>query len=160
LKSLDDDYYLINDILLDRRYGNIDHVLLSPHGIFVIETKNWDGKYRCEGDDWYLGGEASSGRPLESVSIRVKGNAAELSQMVEEELFKNYIKIWVQGLVVFTSPSVDLTLHDPTIQVLRLEELKDFLTNYRSPSGVKFSSRDLESIGRFILKEAGEGSSL
>jgi hypothetical protein len=159
LKSLDDDYYLINDILLDRRYGNIDHVLLSPHGIFVIETKNWDGKYRCEGDDWYLDGGTSSGRPLDSVSIRVKGNSAKLSQMIEEELFKNYMKIWVQGLVVFTSQAVDLILHDPTIPVLRLEELKDFLTNYRSPSGMKFSSRDLESIGRFILKEAGQGSS-
>jgi len=38
-----DRYFVINDLLLDRGNGyttQIDHVVVSPYGVFVIETKN------------------------------------------------------------------------------------------------------------------------
>ncbi|MFW6127647.1 MAG: nuclease-related domain-containing protein, partial [Halobacteriota archaeon] len=37
LSALDDSYYLINDVKFPKSYGNIDHVVLGPNGIFVIE---------------------------------------------------------------------------------------------------------------------------
>lgn len=40
------DYFVINDVLLHRkndRTTQIDHVVVSPYGIFVIETKNISG---------------------------------------------------------------------------------------------------------------------
>lgn len=49
---LTDDYILLNDCTLpDDRAGTtqIDHILISPYGIFVIETKNYKG--------WIFGGE-------------------------------------------------------------------------------------------------------
>lgn len=41
LKRLPDEYYIWNDIVLQRNgYSvQIDHVVISPYGIFVIETK-------------------------------------------------------------------------------------------------------------------------
>lgn len=53
LKLLGKDYSLLNDIMLDTNYGTtqIDHIVVSPYGIFVIETKNYQG--------WILGGENS-----------------------------------------------------------------------------------------------------
>ena len=47
-----DQYHLINDLTLPDGTGTttqIDHILLSPYGIFVIETKNYKG--------WIFGGE-------------------------------------------------------------------------------------------------------
>lgn len=46
-------YRVINDVLLKTSHGTIqiDHVVLSEYGIFVIETKNYSG--------WILGGEHS-----------------------------------------------------------------------------------------------------
>lgn len=46
-------YRVINDVLLKTSHGTtqIDHVVLSEYGIFVIETKNYTG--------WILGGEFS-----------------------------------------------------------------------------------------------------
>ncbi len=46
-------YRVINDILIKTSHGStqIDHVVLSEYGIFVIETKNYTG--------WILGGEYS-----------------------------------------------------------------------------------------------------
>ena len=49
---LKDDYILLNNCTLpDDRAGTtqIDHILISPYGIFVIETKNYKG--------WIFGGE-------------------------------------------------------------------------------------------------------
>ena len=45
LKKLPDEYYIWNDIVLQRNgYSvQIDHIVISPYGIFVIETKNYKG---------------------------------------------------------------------------------------------------------------------
>ncbi|MCH3916090.1 MAG: NERD domain-containing protein [Spirochaetia bacterium] len=54
LKQLDKDEYLVlNDLLFQTKYGSsqIDHIVISIYGIFVIETKNYKG--------WIYGSEAS-----------------------------------------------------------------------------------------------------
>lgn len=40
------DYYVINDVLLKEKGDStqIDHLIISKYGIFVIETKNYSGK--------------------------------------------------------------------------------------------------------------------
>lgn len=48
LSQLSKEYMVLNDILLPNPkaksgYSQIDHVVLSPYGIFVIETKNFQG---------------------------------------------------------------------------------------------------------------------
>ena len=51
-KYLTEDYILLNNCTLpDEQLGTtqIDHILLSPYGIFIIETKNYKG--------WIFGGE-------------------------------------------------------------------------------------------------------
>lgn len=45
--ELNDDYYLVNDVVYINDRGNkenIDHVVLGPNGVFAIETKNYRGK--------------------------------------------------------------------------------------------------------------------
>jgi hypothetical protein len=47
LKGLSrDKYFIINDLMIEKSNGNtsqIDHVVVSPYGVFVIETKNISG---------------------------------------------------------------------------------------------------------------------
>jgi len=43
LQGLPGDYFLLNDVVLPRHPGNIDHVVGAPCGIVVIETKNFSG---------------------------------------------------------------------------------------------------------------------
>ncbi len=51
LATLPDDYYLLDDVVLatDRGTTQIDHVVVSRFGVFVIETKNYTGN--VYGDD-------------------------------------------------------------------------------------------------------------
>lgn len=45
LKKLPDEYYIWNDVVIQRNgYSvQIDHIAISPYGIFIIETKNMKG---------------------------------------------------------------------------------------------------------------------
>ncbi|WP_440946430.1 nuclease-related domain-containing protein [Methanosarcina sp. T3] len=56
LQDLPDDYFLLNDLFLELdeyinfdgsklRSAQIDHMVVGPTGVFVIETKNWSSKY-------------------------------------------------------------------------------------------------------------------
>lgn len=61
------EYRVINDIVLPTPYGSsqIDHVVVSPYGLFVIETKNYMGWiYGSEfGEYWtkmYMGESTTS----------------------------------------------------------------------------------------------------
>ena len=46
LEELPEGYYVLNDIIIDKKNegtSQIDHVVVSKYGIFVIETKNYSG---------------------------------------------------------------------------------------------------------------------
>lgn len=54
LRSLSEEYHIFNDVYFPGAYGNIDHVVVGPTGIYVIETKSYSGNYLIEGDRWFL----------------------------------------------------------------------------------------------------------
>ena len=154
LSDLSDDYYLINDIRLPGIYGNIDHILLGPNGIFVIETKNYRGKIRGDGDTWIRHyGVGFNGRDYKfrSPCRQVKRNAVKTRQLIESsKILKN--NVWVEGIVVFTNQDVELQLANPATPVLKINELCDYIKNKKS--NVRFSPRELNSIGKVIMKQA------
>ncbi|CAN5553260.1 hypothetical protein BH18VER1_BH18VER1_16580 [soil metagenome] len=41
LAELPDNLAVVNDV--SHRFGNIDHVVIGPTGIFVLDSKNWKG---------------------------------------------------------------------------------------------------------------------
>lgn len=158
---------MINDIKLPDSQGNIDHIVLGPNGIFVIETKNYGGQIICHGDEWirhYEGGLKISmkGRPywqedrdydLGSPSKQVKRGAVKIKQIVEAaKVFKKPLNIRVEGVVVFTNPDVELQLSNTTVTILQIDELYDHIKNKKSR--IEFSSQELESIGKAILRRA------
>lgn len=45
LKKLPNDYFIINDVMVktsDNKTHQIDHIIVSKYGIFVIETKQYN----------------------------------------------------------------------------------------------------------------------
>ena len=156
LKKLDNNYHLINDVKLPDSYGNIDHILLGPNGIFVIETKNFEGDIRCDGDNWYQYKQEWKNHEeyeRKSPSKQVKGNALRLKQFIESKnIFENSFKLWVDGIIVFTSDNVELILNRPTVPVIKIRELYKYIKNKKS--NLTFSPQELESIGKAVLRRA------
>lgn len=64
LSGFPDDFHVIHDITT--QFGNIDHVVVGPTGVFVIDAKNWRGHVAADGK-----GELTwNGRPTTKPEIR------------------------------------------------------------------------------------------
>jgi len=50
-----DGYVVLSDLLIPGSRENIDHVVVGPTGVFVVETKNYSGLVKARGRDLYVG---------------------------------------------------------------------------------------------------------
>ena len=145
--KLSDDHILLNDLYLRGGGGDIDHVVLGPNGIFVLETKNWNGTITCNGDLWQREGKQNfKGSP----SRQVKRNASTIRHIIDSSQTFRPLDIFVEGIVVFTNNHATLHLNNPTVAIVTLPQLPNQITNYRSSSN--YSQQQLEAIGKEILK--------
>jgi hypothetical protein len=146
-KNLGDEYYLINDLYPHTGGGDIDHIVLGPNGIFVLETKNWSGGIVCHGDQW----QRTKRRDFQSSPSRqVRRNVAKIRQTIDNTTELRNLNVWVEGIVVFTSNHANLTLHNPTATVLKLSQLTDYIKSFKGNN--QFSREQLEIIGKEIIK--------
>jgi hypothetical protein len=143
-----DDYYLINDLYLHKGGGDIDHIVLGPNGVFVLETKNWSGNITCNGDDWQkLGKRSFSASP----SRQAKRNAVRIKQLIDNSPTLRPLSVWVEGIVVLTNNHATLHVNNPTVPILKLPQLPNYIKAYGSPQ--RYSREQLEAIGKAIIKQ-------
>jgi hypothetical protein len=121
--GLDDSFVLVNGLVLKGQRGDIDHVLVGPTGVFVIETKNYSGYVRCEGDVW-------TRKPSRSARLFKRVNLSSPAKAVLKDvdavagtLAAIQLSAPIMPLVVFPNPGVILAVRKPSVRVLRLEEL-------------------------------------
>ncbi len=81
-------YQVINNVMLRKKSGKttqIDHVVISPYGIFVLETKNYRGYITGseQGEKWTQNKKYSIYNPLKQNYGHMK-TLAELLELPEE----------------------------------------------------------------------------
>jgi hypothetical protein len=146
--KLSDDYILLNDLHLRGGSGDIDQVVLGPNGIFVLETKNWNGKITCNGDLWQRSGKPDfKGSP----SRQVRRNVATIKQIIDSTPTLGSLGIYIEGIVVFTNIRATIHLNNPTVTIVKLHQLSDQIITHRSSSN--YSRNLLDAIGKEILKQ-------
>jgi hypothetical protein len=145
--SLSDDYYLINDLYLRGGGGDIDHIVLAPSGLFVLETKNWSGKIICKGDNWQRPGKRTFNS---NPSYQVKRNVEKINRIIENSKV-TFTHVWVEGIVVLANRNVTVNLNNPSVPVLRLLELPNYIVSQGGSRSL--SSEQLEAIGRQIVAD-------
>jgi hypothetical protein len=137
-------YHLLNNLTLPIQDGTtqIDHILISTKGVFVIETKNYSG--------WIFGDEKS--KQWMQVIYRVKSrfqnpiHQNHLHAKTIEQLFDFVPKEQIHPIVVFTG-SAQFKTSVPK-GVVYLHQLADFLKAFQedviSPNRVEFCVGRLE----------------
>lgn len=124
-QALNDDYSLFNDVTLTSiPYGNIDHIVVGPTGVFVIETKNHKGRISYYGDNW----EGIRGqRPSSQVRI----NAMRVKKILNASESLRSEAYYVHGVVVFVNVHAELIERKPPdhVQILRIDELVSYITS-------------------------------
>jgi hypothetical protein len=130
LVSLGDGYFILKDVMLPDKKGNIDHIVLGKNGIFVIETKTHKGFIACDGDIWtqVKGPRGSSYRGnIGSPSKQVKGNILALRKFFEQ-YYPKLSGIWIHGIVVFANEESMVKVRNPTVLVFnKPSQLIDFI---------------------------------
>lgn len=150
LPRLSDEYVLVNDVVLPRRKGNIDHVLAGPCGVTVIETKHYSGRIVCDGDRWFR-----NDVPLKkSPSLQAKSQAASLRAYLEEKLGGASQAIgYVEAIVVFTNPLVRLNVQSPTVHVVRFSELLELVVELGRKKSL--SPQLISRVSRCVVSGSG-----
>lgn len=125
LGEFDDRYRLYNHVL------PAEHVLLTPHGVFVLIVRGVDGKIRCFKDRWVR--DMNLRRALRFFTEESLGNPTKDTEQDVEKLEKYIeeqapdIDTEVQGVVVFTNPEARLEVTTATVPVLPLRRLKGYV---------------------------------
>jgi hypothetical protein len=132
LGLLGDSYRVIHDVVLPDIRGNLDHVVLGANGVFAIETKNHNGFITCSGDSWEQRKVGQRGTPyygkIGCPSRQVKRYAITLRNLIRDKLG---INLYVNCAVVFTNKDAVLRIDNPTVAILRPENLCQFIkTNH------------------------------
>ena len=120
LRGLPDDYWLVNNVTLGLARGSIDHVLIGPCGVVVLETKRVAGNIRCRDDEWSINGDR-----LTNASRRVNSGACAVRYFLAErhpELVFTALR-WVESIIVFTHPLSRLEANQGQTIVVRYSHL-------------------------------------
>ncbi len=129
LKQLPHDYFIYNDVNLPGKKGNIDHVVIGPNGIFVIETKNYSGKYLIKGNDWfyYKGGNYHNVKT--NPAHQVIRNTLELKKFLESKGVDT--SIWFQAIVAFKNSDFRVAERTKAYKVLVPETVPEYILNQK-----------------------------
>jgi hypothetical protein len=151
--KLSHDYSIFNDVLLKdgKRSGNVDHVIVGPTGIFVIETKNNEGTVTFDGYNWKgsIGGNPS-GQAVSNM-FRVKDILRDCEVFTIKDLYVN-------AVVLFTNSKINLKVsNDPKwCKVLQIRKLTDpHLSDYIKSEPIRFSDKEIASIEQSLEARIG-----
>lgn len=140
--TLSNDYFLINDVkLVADNKSNIDHIVLGPTGVFVLETKNHRGKFKCYGDSWKGLGQ----NPF----TQARFNAWSVHEVIKASGISVSEPLWVQAVVVFANKKVELDRRKAPSnpEVLKIDEL----TNYITQETRRLPTQEIELMSKEIL---------
>lgn len=96
LGFLPSEYTVFNGLVLGGGQQNLDHVVIGPPGLFVVETKNWRGSVEFREGRLFCDGQEPSRPPIR----QVKAATAELVEALESAGITN---VPVQPVLCFIS---------------------------------------------------------
>lgn len=129
LSQLPDEYTVFSDITVkfDQRPSQIDHIVVGPNGIFVVETKNWNGDIMGTDRDqkviqYKIGRQGGSYNiehynPVKQVNTHVYRLASFLKE--------NGHNVWVEGTVLFTNSQAVVALSSENTRVFTFDEIQN-----------------------------------
>lgn len=143
LKQLDDSWYLINDCVVNN--AQIDHILIGPSGVFVIETKNYKG-------DVYGGREDHNWTKIRLGRVKTFYNPVKQSKThafrLSDILRAGDFDYFVFALVVFSGRPVELKISAGDFPVLYPHQLKSYLLSHHN----RLTVSRVKEVAEYILK--------
>jgi hypothetical protein len=139
LERFPDDYRVIHD--LTTPFGNIDHVVVGPSGVYIIDTKNWKGVVTADGNGELL----LNGRPTQKPEVRALSRT--IMDIKEKVKVLSALDPYIRGVLAFPSAWIDAkwgtTGH---VHCVKDEQLYDYVVENKK--GRKLNKKEIESISQ------------
>jgi hypothetical protein len=131
-------------MLKDGKTGcNIDHIIVGPRGIFVIETKNLQKLQSVYGDNWK--------GLMQSPSMQAKNNAKRVYYLLNSQIVLGRLLPLVHAIVALTNgkSKLEVKKYPEMCKIIEIKDKKDrslydFIMSHEE---VLFS---IEEIGKVI----------
>lgn len=113
-----------------------NHVIVGPSGVLVMAVRSDRGKVTVQGDRWrepFSLGRFFTVFAREGVgnpAIELEDQIRKLSALIEQAPLPNSesaATVPIEPVAVFLNPEMQITLENPSITVLRADQLKDYL---------------------------------
>ncbi len=143
LADLPDEFCIIND--LTTPFGNLDHIVVGPTGVFVLDTKNWRGAVSADGKGELL----LNGQPTEKPFIRqfigrmlgIKDRVLALAPGLDP---------YYQALFVFTAARVEAKWSSTgNLHCLRDDQLHEYIVEKQF--GRRLKPSEIETVAQAFL---------
>lgn len=96
----------------DGSVNEIDLLVVSPRGLFLIEIKSWPGKIFGDGQQWRHQWPDGRNRPMEHPLILANRKAKRLRSLLARQRAMVGNAPWVQALVFLSSTALESRLHE------------------------------------------------
>ncbi|HWB59200.1 MAG TPA: nuclease-related domain-containing protein [Chthoniobacteraceae bacterium] len=151
LEGLPDCFTVFNDP--SRRRGNIDHIVVGPTGIFVIDTKNWRGAVTPDGLGELLCNGKTTGRCEVATLLRaIASLRAKINVLTHRDDF-------IQGIIAFPLARVEARWGATrNVHCLTDDRILDYITHYNFSRRLKHE--EIELIEKAFNAIAGMGKGL
>jgi hypothetical protein len=124
LDSLDPKHWtVLHDLPLDTNW-NIDHLVIGPTGVFVIDTKNLSGTVLVNGSEIEHNG----------FQVNYVEKMAEVVQRVRQNLCSaaGWNTLWVQGILAFIGARLEIEAFPHDLCVVRANNLVPILRTWNN----------------------------
>jgi hypothetical protein len=107
--------------------GNVDHVLVGPGGVFVLDSKNLDGEVRVDRDVMSLirPGDDRPAYSSDQPARQARGNAAHIHDVIRRRTGR---APWVRGVVVLWATFPQQHARGNKVDLVVGSHLADWLT--------------------------------
>ena len=135
--ELPQDYVLVNGLTLPRGAGDIDHLVVGPTGVFLLETKTMAGRIICEADGtWRRTRTGRAGAEYAAYigdpAAQVQRNIFSVRQVLRRRLpaLLARVPLWIEGVVVFAHPETELEASASRVPAVVLGQAAERITSH------------------------------
>lgn len=143
LTNFPDEFRVIND--LTTPFGNLDHVVIGPTGVFVLDSKHWRGIVSSDGKGELLLNEQPTDKP---VIRQFVGRVMRIREKVR--LLATGLDPFYQGVFVFTAARVQAKWGTTgSVHCITDDQLYDYIVT--KDFGKKLKPTEVQSIAQAFL---------
>lgn len=148
--ELPDSFRVIHD--LQTPCGNLDHVVIGPTGVFVIETKNWRGWVTADGKGELLLNGKPSGNHVRSLygrMMEIKKRWVPLTLTTRDA--KEGPRHYIRAVMVFSSAYEDTSWGTTqSINCISIASVPDYFTKMQKEQH-RLSNAEVDTFARAFL---------